>query len=175
VCVVLSTLPSYIALARAALRGNPSVERRQLLIVLVANMFTYAAIPADGALAYGIGVFPLSWLLAGIGSVLLARALVVEDLLRVRAIDNTMPQLVLHLAGSILLGWVALQLMSGSHAPWWLVTLLLALSFASVRVIVATIGLINRGARERASTLDRLLGQLVARTGGHGVMTVALR
>jgi serine phosphatase RsbU (regulator of sigma subunit) len=163
VCVVLSTLPSYIALARAALRGKPSVERRQLRIVLVANMFTYAAIPADGALAYGIGVFPLSWLLAGIGSVLLARALVVEDLLRVRAIDNTAPQLVLHLAGSILLGWVALQLMNGSHAPWWLVTLLLALSFASVRVIVATIGLINRGARERASTLDRLLGQLVAR------------
>lgn len=163
VCLVLSTVPSYIALLRVALRSKPSVERRQLRLVLVANLFTYASVPTDGALAYGIGVFPLSWLLAGIGSVLLARALVVEDLLRVRAIDNTMPQLVLHLAGAILLGWVALELVSGGHVVWWLAALVLVLSFASVRVIVATFGLINRGARERASTLDRLLGQLVAR------------
>ncbi len=162
-CVVLSTLPSYLALARAALRGKPGVERRQLRIVLVANMFTYAAIPVDGALAYGIGVFPLSWLLAGIGSALLARALVVEDLLRVRAVDHTMPQLVLHFAAAILLGWVALELVWVPGVPWWVVAMILVLSFASVRVIVATIGLINRGARERTSTLDRLLGQLVAR------------
>ena len=46
----------------------------------------------DVALAYGIGVFPLGWLLSGIGSVLVVRALVVEDLLRVRAIDTTAPR-----------------------------------------------------------------------------------
>jgi serine phosphatase RsbU (regulator of sigma subunit) len=120
------------------------------------------AIPADGSLAYGVGVFPLSWLLAGIGSVLVARALVVEDLLRARAVDTTAPQLVLHLAMAILLGWVSLELLPAS-APWWLFASVLALSFASVRVLIATTALINRGAREREGTLDRLLGQLVAR------------
>jgi serine phosphatase RsbU (regulator of sigma subunit) len=161
-CVVVSTLPSFFFLARAALFGKPSVERRQLRVVLVANTFTYAAIPADGGLAYGIGVFPLSWLLAGIGSVLVARALVVEDVLRARAVDTTAPQLVLHLAMAILLGWVTLQILPDTM-PWWIIAIILAISFASVRVFVATTGLINRGAREREGTLDRLLGQLVAR------------
>jgi serine phosphatase RsbU (regulator of sigma subunit) len=161
VCVVLSTLPSFYFLAKAALFSKPSVERRQLRVVLIANMFTYAAIPADGGLAYGVGVFPLSWLLAGIGSVLVARALVVEDVLRARAVDTTAPQLVLHLAMAILLGWVALELLG--DMPWWVTAVVLAVAFASVRVMVATTGLINRGAREREGTLDRLLGQLVAR------------
>jgi serine phosphatase RsbU (regulator of sigma subunit) len=107
-------------------------------------------------------VFPLSWLLAGIGSVLVARALVVEDLLRVRAVDTTAPQLVLHLAMAILLGWLSLELL-GDEMPWWVSAIVLAVSFASVRVMVATTSLINRGAREREGTLDRLLGQLVAR------------
>lgn len=160
-CVVMSTLPSFFLLAKAALFGKPSVERRQLRAVLVANTFTYAAIPADGGLIYGIGLFPLSWLLAGIGSVLVARALVVEDLLRVRAVDTTAPQLVLHFAAGILLGWVSLKLVG--DVPWWVSAAVLVLVFGSVRVIIATLGLINRGAREREGTLDRLLGQLVAR------------
>jgi serine phosphatase RsbU (regulator of sigma subunit) len=161
-CVVASTVPSYYFVVKTALFSKPSIERRQLRIVLVANTFTYLAIPADAGLAYGIGVFPLSWLLAGIGSVLVARALVVEDLLRARAVDTTAPKLVVHLAGAILLGWVSLQLLPPDVA-WWLAAVVLAVSFASVRVIVATIGLINRGARDREGTLDRLLGQLVAR------------
>ncbi len=161
-CVIASTLPSYIALANAALRSKPSIERRQLRIVLVANLITYTALPVDVGLAYGIGVFPMSWLLAGIGSVLVARALVVEDLLRARAVDTTAPQLVLHLAMAILLGWVALEVV-GDVVPWWVSALVLMVAFASVRVIIATSALINRGARERSGTLDRLLGQLVAR------------
>jgi serine phosphatase RsbU (regulator of sigma subunit) len=161
VCVVASTVPSYFMLVKAALFSKPSVERRQLRIVLVANLFTYSAIPADGLLAYGVGVFPLAWLLGGIGSVLVARALVVEDLLRARAVDTTAPQLVLHFAAAILLGWVSLELLG--DVPWWVAAMMLALAFGSVRVIVATAGLINRGAREREGTLDRLLGQLVAR------------
>jgi len=161
-CVIASTLPSYVLLCRAAVFGKPSIERRQLRIVLVANVLTYAGIPVDGSLSFGYGVFPLSWLLGGIGSVLVARALVVEDLLRARAADTTAPNLVLHFATAILLGWISLE-MVGDHVPWWTSALLLAVCFGSVRVLVATIGLINRGAREREGTLDRLLGQLVAR------------
>jgi serine phosphatase RsbU (regulator of sigma subunit) len=162
ICMLACTLPSYYLLLKAALFGRPSVERRQLRIVLVANLFTYAAIPADGGLAYGIGVFPLAWIFAGIGSVLLARALVFEDLLRARAIDTTAPRLVLHLATGILLGWISLTLLP-SDQPWWLTAVMLVVSFASVRVIIATLRIINRGAREREGTLGRLLGQLVAR------------
>lgn len=162
-CVVIVTVPSYLALARLALFGKPSIERRQLRVVLVANVVTYAAIPSDGALAYGLGVFPLSWFFAGVGSVLLARAVVVEDVLRARALDSATPKLVLHVAGAILLGWVALEIVGAAHLPWWLVAILVAISFASVRVMIATISIINRGAREREGTLGRLLAQLVAR------------
>jgi serine phosphatase RsbU (regulator of sigma subunit) len=157
--VVIAT-PGFVALARRAITAAPSVERRQLRLVLIANVITYAGL-TDVALAYEIGVFPLGWLLSGVGSVVVARALVVEDLLRVRAIDTTAPRIVLHLASAILLGWVALHLLG--DAPWWMVTLVLAVSFTSVRVALAVIGLIARGARGSEDTLDRLLGQLTAR------------
>lgn len=163
ICVLASTVPSYLVLARAALFGKPSVERKQLRIVLVANTLTYAAIPADGMLVFGIGVFPLAWLFAGLGSVLLARALVVDDVLRARARDSNAPKLVLHLVGAILLGWIALEVVGAEHLSWWTVTLLTANAFAGVRVTIATLGIINRGAREREGTLGRLLAQLVAR------------
>jgi len=161
-CVVINTAPSYTLLAITAIKSKPSLERRQLRLVFVANLVTYAALPVDGALSWGIGFFPLSWLFAGLGNVLVLRALLVEDLLRVRAIDTTAPRLVLHLAIAILLGWVSLRLV-GTWVPWWLATAILALSFASVRITMAVIGLINRGARSAESTLDRLLNQLVAR------------
>jgi serine phosphatase RsbU (regulator of sigma subunit) len=156
------SLPGFIALAAVALRGSPSHERRQLRLVLAANLITYAGL-SDVALAYGIGVFPLGWLLSGIGSLLVVRALVVEDLLRARAFDTTAPRLVLHLAAAIVLGWLMLGLL-GPGLPWWNATLALAISFASVRTTIAMIALVNRGARTRQGTLDRLVNQLVART-----------
>ena len=90
------------------------------------------------------------------------RALVFEDLLRVRAIDTTAPQLLLHLALAIVIGWIALE-MVGPGLAWWGAAAVLAISFASVRVLVAVIALVARGARAGDSTLDRLLGQLVTR------------
>ncbi|HEX5060306.1 MAG TPA: SpoIIE family protein phosphatase [Kofleriaceae bacterium] len=161
-CVIASTLPSYVMLCKAAIFSKPSIERRQLRLVLIANVLTYAGIPVDGSLAFGYGVFPLSWLLGGIGSVLVARALVVEDLLRARAADTTAPNLVLHFAAAILLGWCSLELL-GDQVPWWASAMVLAVCFGSVRVLIASLALINRGARGREGTLDRLLGQLVAR------------
>lgn len=161
VTTVIVTAPGFALLAREVVRRPPSVERRQLRLVLAANLITYSGL-TDALLAYGMHVFPLGWLLSGIGSVLVARALVVEDLLRVRAIDTTAPRIVLHLAAAALLGWVVLRLLG--TAPWWLATLVLAVSFAGVRIALAVIALIARGARGSDDTLDRLLGQLVART-----------
>jgi serine phosphatase RsbU (regulator of sigma subunit) len=155
------TAPGFFFLGIAAWRGKPSPTRRQLRMVLAANLITYAGL-TDVALAYELGVFPIGWLLSGLGSVVVARALVVEDLLRVRAVDLTAPRLVLHFAAACLLGWIALRLI-GAGLTWWGSALVLAVSFAAVRVTIAVSGLINRGARGGESTLDRLLSQLVSR------------
>jgi serine phosphatase RsbU (regulator of sigma subunit) len=159
-CAVCS-LPGYYFLIQTTLRAKSGPFRTQLRFVLAANFVTYFGL-SDAGLAYGVGVFPLGWLLLTIGSVLVARALVVEDLLRVRAIDTTAPRLVMHFTLALLLGWVVLGLL-GDWAPWWLVTICLAVVFASVRTAIAVIGLINRGTRGEQSTLDRLLNQLVTR------------
>ncbi|MEO8704940.1 MAG: SpoIIE family protein phosphatase [Kofleriaceae bacterium] len=154
--------PGFFALGHAALRSPPSDERRQFRAALLANAVTYAGL-IDVGLAYGVGVFPLGWLLSGIGSMLVVRALVVEDLLRVRAIDTTAPMLVVHLAGGILLGWITLDQL-GADAPWWMAVIVLALSFTGVRMTVKTASLLNRGARSGEGPLERLLAQLVTRS-----------
>ncbi len=105
ISVIVPATPGFVLLARTALRAPPSHERRQLRSVLVANLVTYAGLSRRAA-AWHIGVFPLGWLLSGLGSVLVVRALIFEDLLRVRAIDDTAPRVLLHLVLAIVLGWV---------------------------------------------------------------------
>ncbi len=157
----LLSAPGFLALARVAVFAPRSGERRQYRAALIANLVTYAGL-VDVALAYGLGAFPLGWLLSGIGSLLVVRALVVEDLLRVRAVDTAGPTLVLHIAGAILLAWIVLSLLPPDPA-WWVVTVVIAIAFSGVRTMVATVSLINRGARRTESPLDRLLAQLVER------------
>ena len=161
VTVIVMVTPGMALLAHVAITSKPSTERHQLRLVLVANMTTYCGVPFDAIAGFTSAGFPLAWLLAGIGSIFVLRALVVEDLLRARAVDTTAPRLALHLAAAVLAGWVALRMIGG--APWWLATIVLALSFATVRILLAVIGLINRGARTSETALDRLLGQLVSR------------
>ena len=159
--VVLSIV-GFVALGRAALWSPPSDERRQLRAALLANLVTYSGL-VDVGLAYGVGVFPLGWLLSGVGCLLVVRALVVEDLLRVRAVDTTAPVLVIHLAGGILLSWVTLSQL-GPDLPWWAVVLVVVMSLVGVRTSIATVTLINRGARGGEGPLERLLAQLVTRS-----------
>jgi serine phosphatase RsbU (regulator of sigma subunit) len=154
------SVPGFVLMTRAALRDKPSDERRQLRLVLLANYTTYAGL-TDILLAFGVPWFPLGWLTAGIGSVLVARALVVEDLLRVRAIDTTAPRLVLHYVVALFLSWVVLGMLGPAY--WPLVVLTLAIAFIGVRTAIATIGIINRGSRVGEGPLERLLDQLVAR------------
>jgi serine phosphatase RsbU (regulator of sigma subunit) len=158
--VVLS-IPGYWALVPAALNGKPSLERRQQRAILIASLVTYSGL-VDVGLAYGIGFFPLGWLVSGVGCLLVVRALVVEDLLRVRAIQTGAPLLVAHFAAAILLGWVVLVLL-GPSTPWWVVAIALLLVFGAVRASVATISLVNRGGRPGEGPLERLLDQLVTR------------
>jgi serine phosphatase RsbU (regulator of sigma subunit) len=155
------TIPGFAALGYAALTRPPSVERRQLRAALIANLVTYAGL-IDVALAYGVGVVPLGWLLSGAGCLLVVRALVVEDLLRVRAVDTAAPLLIVYFTTATLLAWLALTEL-GAPLPWPLTTLAVVLCFVAVRVAVAAISLVSRGARGGKGPLDRLLAQLVGR------------
>lgn len=159
--LVVTSAPSFLMLTRAAYRTPPSHERRQLRAVWLANLITYAGL-TDAGLAFHIGVFPLGWLLSGLGSVLVVRALIVDDLLRVRAVDDTMPRVLLHLAVATLLGWAALALL-GSTGTWWGGGLVMSCVFAAARVAISVFSLVTRGGQMAASTLDRLLSQLVTR------------
>ncbi|HEX4417574.1 MAG TPA: PP2C family protein-serine/threonine phosphatase [Kofleriaceae bacterium] len=154
------TIPGFIALGHAVLTTGPSVERRQLRAALLANLVTYAGL-IDVGLAYGIGSVPLGWLLSGIGCLLVVRALIVEDLLRVRAVDTTAPLLVVYFAAGALLAWAALAALA-APIPWPLTTLALVVCFAAVRISVATVSLVNHGGRSEGP-LDRLLTQLAGR------------
>jgi serine phosphatase RsbU (regulator of sigma subunit) len=151
----------FAALGHAALASRPSIERRQLRVAFVANIVTYAGL-IDVALAYGVGVFPLGWLLSGVGCMLVVRALVVEDLLRVRAVDTALPLLVVHFAAAVLVAWLALAQV-GPEPPWWVVAAVLAFAFAGVRAAISMFAMITRGGRGREGPLERLLAQLVTR------------
>jgi len=173
---VILSVGGFAALGWVAWKSRPSNERRQLRLALLANTVTYAGL-IDVGLAYGIGVFPLGWLLSGIGSLLVVRALIVEDLLRVRAVDTRAPLLVLHVASAILLGWVVLEQL-GRNVPWWITTVALCMSFGAVRASVATVSLVNRGGRSGEGPLERLLAQLVGRaramTDAHAIAQLAI-
>ena len=155
----VASLPGFVTLGRAAMLSPPSDTRRQLRVALLANAVTYAGL-VDVAFAYGYGVFPVGWLLSGFGSLLIVRALISEDLLRVRAVDTTAPLLVVYLVAGIVLAWVVLRMIA--DAPWWGIAMALVLCFAGVRVTFAVIALVNRGGRGEGP-LDRLIGQLVQR------------
>jgi len=155
------SIGGFFTLGHAVISMPPSDERRQLRAAFFANMITYAGL-VDVGLAYGIGVFPLGWLLSGIGSLLVVRALVVEDLLRVRAVDTAAPLLVVHFVGGALLGWVTLTLLPAG-APWWMQATVLAVSFIGIRLTITTFALVDRGARGSRGPLERLCAQLVGR------------
>ena len=154
-------LIGILALGHTALTSRPSVERRQLRAALLANLVTYAGL-LDVALSYGIGTFPIGWLLSGTGCLLVVRALVVEDLLRVRAVDTTLPLLVVHFVVAVVIAWLSLAQL-GPHPRAWAVALVLSFAFVFVRATVSTVALVTRGARGEGP-LQRLLAQLVTRT-----------
>ena len=155
------TVVGFGSLGHVALTSKPSTERRQLRLALLANLVTYSGL-VDVGLAYGIGVFPIGWLLSGIGSLLVVRALVVEDLLRVRAVDTRAPMLVAHFAAALLLGWVVIVQLG--DAPWLVRVLVIGFVLLSVRASVVTISLVNRRGHGGEGPLERLLAQLMTRT-----------
>jgi serine phosphatase RsbU (regulator of sigma subunit) len=91
------------------------------------------------------------------------RTLVVDDLLRVRAVDTRVPWVLLYLTLLTLSGWAIIELI-GRAMPWWVIALAVIAAFLGVRVSMAVIALITRGNRRVEGPLQRLLGQLGTRS-----------
>jgi serine phosphatase RsbU (regulator of sigma subunit) len=145
-------------LARAARAAQGVRRRRQLRRVWIASAITTGGL-IDAGLPYGVGWVPMGWLFLGAGSVLTMRALVLEDLLRVRAIDTRAPRLVFHVAGALFIGWAVLELLDG-RVPWWGQAVALAGAFGSIWVAVAVAELLVRGARHSQGPHEQLLVNL---------------
>lgn len=77
--------------AFAALRVETSpVRRRQLRGGILALGVAFCGL-ADVFLAYGLGWAPLSWLFVATGALLMLRSILIDDLLRARAVDSRAP------------------------------------------------------------------------------------
>ena len=160
--VLAVSAAGFIPLYRLIRREANLDRRRQWSRAFWATAITFCGL-VDILLAYGIGRFPVAWLFLSVGSALTLRALVVDDLLRVRAVDTRVPWVLLYLALLTLAGWAIVELI-GRGLPWWMTTLALMAAFLGVRVSMAVIALITRGGRRVEGPLQRLLGQLGARS-----------
>lgn len=77
--------------AFAALRVETSpIRRRQLRGGILALGVAFAGL-CDVFLAYGLGWAPLSWLFVATGALLMLRSILIDDLLRARAVDSRAP------------------------------------------------------------------------------------
>jgi serine phosphatase RsbU (regulator of sigma subunit) len=160
VLVVAAT--GFVPLYRFIRREANVDRRRQWSRAFWATAITFSGL-VDVALAYGVGSIPVAWIFLSIGSALTLRALLVDDLLRVRAVDTRVPWVLLYLTLLTLSGWAIIELI-GRELPWWVLSLAVIAAFLGVRVSMAVVGLITRGNRRVEGPLQRLLGQLGTRS-----------
>ncbi len=149
-----------LRLWRALRTATLDARRRQLRRTWLAHAVTSLGL-LDVIAAYHDGWFPIGWLLIGIGSTVMLRAVVLDELLSARAIDTRAPLAVVHVAGAALLGWYTLELVGG--VPWWAQAVALVGSYASVHLAIAVATLITRGARVSQGTRARFVAELSAR------------
>lgn len=155
VAVIAVTTLGFFPMLREALAAEPSPLRQQLRRTLVANVITTAAL-ADARLAYGYGEFRVSWILLAVGSALSLRALMVDDLLRARAVDTRVPRTISMWVATTLFGWMVLRLI-GQPRRIWGDALALVGAYCAIRTLLAVIALMQRGAAGNLGPLARLL------------------
>jgi sigma-B regulation protein RsbU (phosphoserine phosphatase) len=154
----------FIPLYRIVRAEPDPGRRRHWKRAFWSTVITFCGL-VDVGLAYGVGGFPVAWFFIAVGSALTLRALVVDDLLRVRAVDTRVPWVLLYVGLLTLSGWAIIELV-GRDLPWWLLGVALLAAFLGVRVSMAVIALINRGGRRPEGPIERLLGQLGAQSPG---------
>jgi hypothetical protein len=99
---------------------------------------------------------------AAVGSALSLRALMVDDLLRARAVDTRVPRTILMLVLTTLFGWMVLRLLGQSRVDWADAVVLVG-AYCAIRTVLAIFDLMQRGASGRTGPLTRLLQHFAER------------
>ncbi len=152
-----------------ALRLETSVQRRRQLRGANLSLAVQFLATVDVLLIFGSGWAPVGWVFTTLGTLLALRSILLDDLLRARALDSRAPAAFAAVAMSAAGGWVLATYLL-PRLPWFLVPVpLLGLIVAS-RLAVA-LGVRLGGLRPRGEgPLDRLATQYASRV--HQLTTV---
>ncbi len=88
--VALLAIVGTLTAIRALRVETSAVRRRQLSSGILALGVAFMGL-VDVLLAYGIGWAPVSWLFVAAGALLMLRSILIDDLLRARAVDSRAP------------------------------------------------------------------------------------
>ncbi len=107
---ILSSLGTLIAI-RAYRVETSIVRRRQLASGILALSIAFVGL-VDVLLAFGLGWAPVSWLFVATSSLLMLRSILIDDLLRARAVDTRAPMALAAGLVAAAVGWlVSLRLL----------------------------------------------------------------
>jgi phosphoserine phosphatase RsbU/P len=151
----------FFALARAR-RAEPSRPRRTIMGRAMLAMVTAWCGTIDAVIAYAGGPFPVGWIFLTGAALLSLRSVVIDDLLRARALDDLVPNAIVYALASAAAVWGLVQWVTPA-LPWWLTPVVLVVGFVFVRVVFAAVGSVRGGPGRGDTTLERLLAQFASR------------
>ncbi len=146
----------------AARKSEPSRSRRTMIVrAMIAMMAAWCGV-IDVGIAYLDLPFPIGWAFLTAAALLSLRAVVIDDLLRARALDDLVPNAVMYAVASGAVAWALVRWVTPT-LPWSLTPLVLVSGFALVRVVLAMAGALASRERHDDTTLQRVLSQFAAR------------
>lgn len=132
-----------IVLLRRRLNVEPSsVRRRQMKQSMVAFAVCVAGV-VDTPLGYGFGWFPVSWLFLTVGSFLVLRSVVVDDLFHARALDSRAPLALLFLILGAAGVWIIRREL-GPDASVFVAALMIVGLFLTLRLATTLMNVMSR-------------------------------
>ena len=144
------------------LRVERSAQRRRQIKGSLLTFAAFGLSMADVHLAYGMGVYPLSWLLYSIASLFALRSLVLDDLIHARTLDPRAPMAMLYLSATAAGVWAVWEV-AGTTSLWFLVPMLLFL-YLVLRTLIALLQTVRQPSVSLTdSLLERLIEQYAAR------------
>lgn len=146
---------------RAARASPPGARRRQLWGGIVALAVTFLGL-SDVFLAYGVGYAPVSWLFVAVGALLALRSILLDDLLRARAIDSRAPIAFLGFCVAAGAAWVLARHVTGPLPAWIAAPILLGAALGA-RLAIALGTRLWSIRQPGEGPLDRLLAQYASR------------
>jgi len=162
VAVCAWSLAGFVPLASAYRTEQVAERRRQMRSILWSVAVTWLG-TFDIVLGYGVDGFPMAWATIAAGTIFTVRAVIVDDLLRARAIDTRAPLVVMYVVAAALAGWLAADLIARG-LPWWMAGLAVVGTHLALRAGLGAVTAVGRPER-RGGPLDRMLAQFSSRAG----------